>query len=290
MSINNFIPEVWSTTLLRQLHKKLVFAQPAVCNRNYEGDIKDKGDVVRISAIGPINTYNYQKNTDIQSPDALTDEQTTLPISQAKYFNFSVSDLDKVQQQPKVMEEAMGEAAYSIMNQEDQYVAGLYTDVSVNNKLGTDGAPKTLTLVTDLYPLIVGLKVALDQANVDTDARWCIVPPWCEGVLLQDDRFVRQYDASVALGALQNGRIAKAAGFDIYLSNNVTYTGTQATGNYRIMAGYPGAITFAEQLVKTEAYRPPNRFDDAVKGLAVYGARVVRPSGLALLTLTRNLA
>ena len=107
-----------------------------------------------------------------------------------------------------------------------------------------------------------------------------IVPPWYHGLLLASDLFVR-VDASGNDTALRNGVVGRAFGFDVMVSNNcVNVTGD----DYIVQAGYPGAVSFAEQIVKVEAYRPENAFSDALKGLHVYGAKLVRPTGIATLT------
>lgn len=282
MALNNFIPTVWSARLLANLHKALVYGQTGVVNRDYEGEIQDVGDSVRINAIGPVAVGNYTKNTNMGGPETLNDAQTSLLIDQSKYFNFQVDDVDRVQQKPKVMDEAMREAAYALADVLDGAIAGLHGDASADNLVGSTGTPKTISLATDAYEYLVDLGVALDQSNVPSQSRWVVVPPWFHGLLLKDDRFV-------GVGSLRsdqvlaNGQIGEAAGFRVLKSNNVKYS----TADFKIMAGYPGAITLAEQIRKVEAYRPELRFADAVKGLHLYGVKVVRPSGLAVLTITR---
>lgn len=102
MSLDNFIPQVWSARLLENLNKNHVFVN--LCNRNYEGEIKGYGDQVKINSIGRVTIGDYSKNTDITAPETLTDAQRILLINQGKYFNFQIDDVDRVQQQPKVME------------------------------------------------------------------------------------------------------------------------------------------------------------------------------------------
>ena len=290
MSLNNFIPELWSAGVQRNLHKTQIFAQPGVVNRDYEGDIQKRGDSVRITSIGSITVSDYTKDTDIAAPQALTDGQSVLTISKQKYFNFAVDDVDQIQGNPGVMDEAMYESAYAMSNTQDADIAGLYTDAATANVLGSDGSPKTITTAADFYPYLVQLGVLLTQANVPRDdKRWAILPPWAEGVMAQDSRFTINYNPAT-FGSLLNGMVARAAGFNIMISNNVTFNGTAATGNYRMMTGHPMAITVADQVNKVEGYRPPLRFSDAVKGLFLYGFKVVRPQALAVLNMTRNLA
>lgn len=283
MAINNFIPEIWSARLLQNLHKALVFAQPGVMNTDYEGEIADMGDTVRINSIGAITVSDYTKNTDHATPEALQDSQTVLTIDRAKMFNFQIDDIDKVQTKPKVMDEAMREAAYALKNEADAFVAGLYTDIDTANFIGTEASPKTGYTAANVYEYLVDLKVLLDQANVPDDGqRFVVIPPFLEGWLLKDARFVG-FGTVQNMENIANGEIGKAAGFKILESNNVKYTTT--TTKYKVIAGHPMAWTMANQINKMEAYRPERRFADAIKGLHLYGAKVTRPSALACLVI-----
>ena len=113
MAIENFIPTLWSARILQNLHKSLVFGQAGVINRDYEGEIRNVGDSVKINAIGSITVGSYTKNSDINDPEDITGAGTTLLIDQANYFNFPVDDIDRVQARPDVMSEAMREAGYA---------------------------------------------------------------------------------------------------------------------------------------------------------------------------------
>lgn len=280
MALDNFIPAVWSARLLANLHKSLVYGQTGVVNREYEGEINAFGDSVRINAIGPVTVGTYTKNTDISAPETLSDAQTTLLIDQSKYFNFQIDDVDRAQQNPKVMDEAMREAAYALGDTADQTIAALNSEAG--NLLGSTGTPKTISASTDAYEYLVDLGTLLDESNVPSQGRWAVVPAWYHGLLLKDDRFVGVATQS-AEQALRNGMIGEAAGFTILKSNNAPVSGS----DYKVMAGYPGAIAYADQIRNVEGYRPQLRFADAVKGLHLYGVKVVRPSGLAVLTITR---
>lgn len=282
MALDNFIPSVWSARLLANMHKVLVFGQEGVVNRDYEGEIRQFGDTVKINAIGAVTIGTYTKNSDISAPEALSDSQTTLTIDQAKYFNFQIDDVDAAQQKPKVMDAAMAEAAYALADAADQYIASLYTGVASSNRIGDDTTPETISVVAEAYEYLVNLAVLLDEANVPRAARWVVVPPWYHGLLLKDDRFVKAGTATTDQ-VLRNGEVGEAAGFRVLKSNNVPASGT----TYHVIAGYAGAISFAEQINKVEAYRPERRFADAVKGLHLYGAKLVRPNGIAVLTVTR---
>lgn len=283
MAITRFRPEIWSARLLVAWRKALVYGGPMVINRDWEGEIAQAGDTVRITSISDPTIATYTANSTVITPEELTDAQRTLVVDQSKYFAFKVDDVDARQAKGNVMPEAMSRAAYKLGDVADQYVAGLYTGVASANNLGTISV--TAGTPTDAYDLVlIPLKVALDDADVPSANRYCIVPPWFEGRLLLDDRFVR-YDASNSSAALREGQIGRAAGFEILMSNNTP----NPTGDDNVVqAGVPEAITFAEQINKTEAYRPENSFSDAVKGLSLYGAKLIRPDGIAVATASQT--
>lgn len=284
MAINNFIPTIWSARLLQNLQKTLVYGQAAVINRDYEGEIRAYGDTVKINNIGRISVGDYTKNTNMPDPETLTDETRTLVIDQAKFFNFQVDDVDKIQQNPKLMDEAMREAAYALRNAADQFIASHYTDAY--HQIGNDATPVEPTK-NDAYEYLVDLSVKLDEADIPEQGRFVIVPPWYEGLMLKDDRFVKT-GSLPAEDRLVNGVIGRAAGFLVLKSNNVPkVTGQGVVENYKIIAGHNIAWSFAEQVSQVEAYRPEKRFADAVKGLHLYGAKVVRGEALAVLSAKR---
>jgi hypothetical protein len=278
MAVSHFIPEVWSAQLLSSLKKSLIFAGPAIANRNYEGDIANFGDTVRITSISRPTIATYTKDVALSAPETLTDASRTLVIDQSKAFNFEVDDIDLRQSRDggALMDEAAAEAAYALADTADQYVAGLYTAADAGNAITTtqvNDAAKAIKGLTDLM-------VKLDNKNVPRQGRYVVVPPWYHALLLASDLFVR-VDASGTSEGLREGMVGRAFGFDIYVSNNcVNVTGD----DWIVQAGVPSAITFAEQINKVEAYRPEGAFSDALKGLHLYGAKVVRPEALATLT------
>ncbi len=277
MSIDNFIPVVWSARILENLHKVQVFG--GLCDRNYEGDIVDVGSSVKINAIGPVTVRDYVRNADLTAPDQLTDASTIMVIDQAKYFHVAIDDVDRRQAKPGALEGAMSEAAYSLSDNQDQYIAGKYADAASANLIGSQASPKTdLATAGKAYEYLVDLSVKLDNNNVPQMGRWVVLPPWYYGWLQKDARFVG-YGTPEQLAALRGGLIGFAAGLQIFKSNNVTLSANVS----RVMAGFQGAITLASQIAKIEAYRQPARFGDAIKGLMVYGAKTTRPNALAVL-------
>ncbi|WP_067470003.1 phage major capsid protein [Actinomadura macra] len=273
MAIIRFRPEFWSALLLTSLKRSHVYA--ALCNRNYEGEIRAAGDTVRITSISRPTVNTYSRNADI-SYEELTDAQRTLLVDQEKYWAFTLDDVDAAQARANVVPEAMNESAYALRDVADRYVASLYTGVASANRLDA-GAARVIDAAGEAYETLVDLGVKLDEADVPEEGRWTVVPPWFHGLLKKDQRFT-DASASGTTETLRNGRVGEAAGFVIHKSNN---TPNPTSDNRVIMAGVPAAMSFAEQILKTEALRSEVRFADRVRGLHVYGAKLLRPDCLA---------
>jgi hypothetical protein len=294
MAIDNFTPTLWSTKLLVSLKKALIFGQPAITNRDYQGEITAQGDTVKINSIGSITISSYTKNSTITQPQEIVSAQTELVVDQADYFHFFVDDIDAAQNNVRVMGQAMQEAGYGLANTSDKFLAALLKGpftgaTAIANQMGTTGTPKTISAATDAYNFMVDLGVILDMANVPEMGRWIAVPPWFEGNLLKDDRYTRSLQSNLVSDSLVNGRINRTAGFDVLKSNNLPVGVAGAVNDYYyIFAGTNMALTAADQIMQMEAYRPELRFSDAVKGLHVYGGKLVRPEAVACLIVTRN--
>lgn len=271
MSVTGFIPELWSRRINQKLRESLVFG--SVVNTDYEGEIGSGGDTVKINSVGDVSIGTYVPNSTSITPEQLNDYQTTLAIDQKKYFAFKVDDVDKAQVNANVMDEAMQSAAWGLKNAADEYIAALYTDA---------GNTITSTAIdsTNVLAAVLTLGQYLSQENVPEDGRWLVIPPWFKTKLLLAKALVT--DNGAAADAFTNGKAGRVGGFDLYESNNISNDGT----TYYIMAGSKKAISFAAQVNKVEAYRPEASFSDAIKGLYVYGAKVVYPDALAVLTAT----
>jgi P22 coat protein - gene protein 5 len=299
MSLNSFIPQIWSDTILAALRMQLVFGN--LFNTDYEGELKQMGDTVRINAIGDVTVYNYTKDTDINAPQSMTDAQTMLTISNAKYYNVAIDDVDRAQAHPDAYAEMISWAGYKLALTMDQFYAGFYTDAV--NLIGSSGSFQTVSAPTaanagagtTFYDYLVVMGQHLTENAVPEDnGRWCVVPPWGKTLLMQDVRFTsfntdagRQAILSGKLdasgGNAAEGYIGMIDGMSVYKSLNAPHLGGSvgvAGSQDVILAGHKMAVTKAEGLNETEAYRPPYRFSDAVKSLVLYGAKTVRPYAL----------
>jgi N4-gp56 family major capsid protein len=280
MSLDNFIPTLWAVELLENLNDAHVYVD--LLNRDYEGQISNLGDTVKINSIGRVTINTYTKNSGINAPETLDDSQLMLAITEAKYYNFEIDDIDKKQQQPKLMRAAMEEAGWGLSDTADAFVAALLeADVDAGSKLTAATSVGTGATDDDAYELLVDLGVMLDENNVPGSGRWVVIPPWYRGMLLKDPRFV-SFGTSGNLDRLRNGQIGEAAGFTIAVSNNVPVS----SSDYTVIAGHKLAATFAEQINDPEGFRPEDAFGDAMKGLHLYGAKVPRPYALASVVAT----
>jgi len=278
----SFIPEVWAGTVLSRLNDALVFGQ--VVNRDYEGDIRGFGDVVKINEIGPItvNTYNAT-STSALTVQSLSDAQKLLQINQSKYFAFWIDDIDAAQTKPKLMSEAMREASWSLANNIDEYIAALYAEaglVAAGSRSGSTITGQDITSTNILKYLSIAAQ-KLDENNVPQMGRWMVVPPWMGHKMILANIVQDTNNSQV----LSNGLLGRGMyGFDIYVSNNIT-NGTPAADDACVMFGYRGSISLAVQVTRVETARPAldGGFKTLVKGLVVYGAKVVRPNALGVM-------
>jgi hypothetical protein len=278
MAVQYFQPEIWSARLLSSLKKATVYG--GVCTREYEGDIRDSGDTVRITSISRPTIGTYTKGSTTVTPEQLTDAQRSLLINQVKYFAFEVDDVDyrQVADGGALMNEAAAEAAYGLADTADQYIAGLYGDVT--NTIST----VSITSATLAVDGIADLMVKLDEANVPSEGRWVVVPPWYYGLLLEEDKFVR-VDASGSDMALRNAVVGQALGFTVLKSNNAPFV----TGDdYAVIAGHAMAISYAEQILNIETLRLETKVATGVRGLHVYGAKLVRPDAIATVVASQT--
>lgn len=280
MAISAFKPEIWNADLLVTLEKSLVYAAPGVVNRDYEGDISQYGDTVHITSLTEPTVGTYTPHTDITIED-VDDSDQTLLINQAKYFAFEVDDVEKRQSRNggAVLTEQARKAAYKLRDTADTYVSGLMAaGVDAGNLVAEQTISKA-TGAAKAYELLVDLGTILDEDNVPGEGRWAVVTPAFYGLLLRDSRFVSTGDPAAA-ATRANGLVGAAAGFSIRKSNNAP-DGPGAGAGKLVIAGYSGAVTYAEQINKTEAARKEKGFADIVKGLHLYGSKVVRATGLA---------
>lgn len=275
MAITNFIPEVWSAAILEALRAKLVF--PSLCNRDYEGDIREAGDTVHITGYNDVTVREYVRGQPITVDDVTDKEAAVLKIDKSDYFAFKVNDLDKAQAKADLTGKFTNSAAYNMMKNVENYISNLMdTAVETPAKTVAVGTP------ADAYLAVVEAGRKLDVQNVPDEGRWLVVSPDFYALLLQDSRFIEGTEAGH--NTLLNGVVGQVRGFTVVKSNNVPRK-FSSPDTQSILAGTNAAVTFAQQVSKVEAMRMQTDFADMVRGLDLYGAKVIRPECLTKITL-----
>ncbi len=275
MAITNFIPTIWSETLYRKLNAEYVAVKN--CSREFEGSILGQGSTVKILGVGDITVSDYAKNTDMAAPSALTDNARSLTINRAKAFNFLIDDVDHAQAAPGLMELAMEQAAAALADEADKYVFSLYSGVTAANTV-TDAAVTVDSILDDVIAAREKLLANGVGGSVPTVLE---VSPEIAAILLKA-KILNSTDND---GAVSNGAIGSLIGFEVYVSPNIV-CGTDKSN--KCFARTKRAIAFAEQLNSVEAYRPELRFADGVKGLHLYGAKIIYTDEIVLLNLTKK--
>jgi hypothetical protein len=273
MALSNFLPEIWSKKLLKIFDKTVVMAN--LVNRDFEGEIQSAGDVVHVRTFGDVTINSYTRDMTI-SFQSLTDPMVDLLIDQQKYFAFKVDDLDKAQSNIDILEGYAGRAAIAIRDVVDTRLIGHYADVDSGNVIGTDGAPITLTS-SNIYSYITQLGEKLDNCNIPQEGRNLVITPKFKTLLLQSAEFTRA--TSLGDNVIQNGYIGNVAGFSVHVTTN----NPAVSGVVNLLAFTRDYMSFASQVSKIETVRPYNMFADAVKGLYLYGSKVMLPKAGAVL-------
>lgn len=293
-----FIPEIWSGKLIEKFYDATVLA--AISNTDYEGEIKKFGDKVKIRTAPTATIRDYTRNTAIQyeKPDGSIQE---LEINKGKYYAAEVDDVSAKQQDVKALDTWATDASEQMKIAIDTDVLGnIYTSAHASNKgatagrisaninLGTASAPVAITK-TNVLDLIVDFGTVLDEQNVPEQGRFLLVPAWMLGLIKKSDL----KDASLAgdgSSILRNGRVGMIDRFTLYLSNLLPKAtvdldpGSATTDNvlgFHIMAGHKNALTFASQMTEMETLRSQDYFADLMRGLQVYGYKVVDSTCLA---------
>lgn len=286
-TVHNFVPEYWSKKLGPRLHDSGVMAK--CVNRNYEGEIKNSGDVVKINFVDGIavNTYGTG-NITYETPKS---KQKQLEIDQKKYFAFAVDDIAKVQSNVELTNKYIDEAKKSIELEKDTFLLTKRADVDSNNVIG-----EITGLSSNIYDFFVSLRTALRNSNAINQSGkaangkrpWVVINPAIEKLIILSDEF-RKRSTSVTDKIIRENAIFEYAGFDVLCATNLkvatttTGSGEQAvtTKSVEVLAGVDEAITFAGQITKIECIRDKDRFQDLVRGLYVYGAKTVEGKLLA---------
>jgi N4-gp56 family major capsid protein len=298
-----FIPEIWSGKLLEKFYAATVLN--AIANTDYEGEIKNKGDTVHIRTRPTITIDDYEANQDlsVQRPSS---NLVDLTIDKAKYFNLALDDVMEIQSDIDLMsmwaEDASEQMKIAIDTDVLSYL-GTATEIDAANygnsagkisadiRMGTAASPLYVgkvgqgtgdgtTSANDMSVLdfIVNAGQVLDEQNIPETGRWMVIPAWMSAMIKKSDL----KDASLAgdgTSILRNGRLGMIDRFTLYLSNLLPTTDS-AVDTTTVFYGTKAALTFAAQFTKMETIRSERSFSNLLRGLQVYGYKVV--NGVAM--------
>ena len=290
-----FLPSVYSKKVLNFFRKASVVE--AITNTDYAGEISAYGDSVKIIKEPVISVYDYTRGSDT-TQTKLTDQELTLVVDSAKAFKFIVDDIETNMSHVNFKEVASSSAAYALRDSYDAAViAAMFSGVSSSSPdhvLGTDNATDLAAGTFDGTgnldigfgssehdPIDVMARMArlLDEQNVPEEGRWFVASPDFYEQLGQASSKLLSVDFNAGQGSIRNGLVSsgKLRGFDMYKSNNIAST-TNAAG--KCLAGHISSTATAQTIISTEVLRDPSSFGDIVRGLHVYGAKVLRGEAL----------
>lgn len=289
-------PVIFSKKVLKKFRKIAVAHQ--ITNNEYAGEIADYGDTVHIISEPDVQVQTYVRGQQV-TPTDLIDTDQTLVVDQGNMFAFKVDDIEKAQSHINWESLAADRAAYKLNDAFDSNVLSYINTNSTTSTLGSASSPQVVALSPtsgQFSPLGLMNRAArtLREQNVPMDDLWCVAPPsfW---ELLEDENsklmavnITGDSDSQIRPGIF-NGKVieGKIRGFDCFVSNNLPIgssgNATGGTGsNYwtSVLFGHRSAAATATQIVKTESFRDPDSFADIVRGLNVFGRKVLRPEAL----------
>lgn len=286
----NFIPEIWSGKLIENFYDSTVLS--AITNTDYEGEIRNYGDTVNIRTTPELTIRDYSKGMTltVENPDKA---KLQLIIDKGEYFAAVEDDVDKIQADINLMDTWSKDASERMKIKIDTRVlaampAGVATAnkgatagrISANINLGVTATPVAITK-TNVLEYLVDLGTVLDEANCPESNRWVVIPAKMAGMIKKSDL----KDASLtgdSSSILRNGRLGMIDRFNVYMSHNLSVS----SGKFSLLAGHKMGTTFASQMTNMETIRSETTFGNIVRGLQVYGYKVVKPEALALGVIT----
>ena len=288
-----FLPSIYSKKVLNFFRKSSVVE--AITNTDYAGEISAYGDSVKIIKEPTITVYDYTRGSDTTSTK-LTDQEITLVVDSAKAFKFIVDDIETNMSHVNFKEVASSSAAYSLKDSYDAAVlTTMFAGVSASapdHVIGADAAAGTggvgettasvdLGVASEVDPLDLMARMArlLDDQSVPEENRWFVASPDFYEELSQSGSKLLSVDFNAGQGSIRNGLVSsgKLRGFDMYKSNNIPSVST-ATG--QCLGGHMSSTATANTILSTEVIRDPSSFGDIVRGLHVYGAKVLRDDAM----------
>lgn len=307
LQATGFIPEIWSGKLVEKFYASTVLA--AISNTDYEGEIKNKGDRVKIRTKPTISIHNYQSDG-LLGLDRPTGGTVELYIGNGKYFSLILDDVMEVQSDLNILSMWSDDAAQQLKIAVDSDVLdGIVGGMVAANKgiaagaitgsinLGAKGTPLSVVSKNpgvgdiELLDVLMRMGQVLDEQNIPEVGRWVVMPAWA-GRMIKQSELRQAYLSGDSVSMLRNGRLGMVDRFTIYISNLLPNNSTDSTnfnaGEWPIFAGHAHGLTFASQISKVETLRSELTFGQILRGLQVYGYQIVDGKALVQAQVTPN--
>jgi len=303
LASTGFIPEIWSGKLVEKFYASTVLA--AISNTDYEGEIRNQGDKVKIRTKPTISISNYRADgsLDLQRPSGNVVE---LLVDQGKYFNTILDDVMDVQSDLNMLSMWSDDAAEQMkITIDTDVLAGILGQAAAANRgatagaitaginLGVTGTPLAVVAnnpgagEVEILDTILRLGQALDEQNIPETGRWVVLPTWA-ATLIKQSELRQAYLSGDGVSILRNGRLGMVDRFTLYTSNLLPSGATVGdAGEYAIYAGHAHGLTFASQVSKVETLRSEQTFGTILRGLQVYGYKVVDGTAIAQAVVTK---
>ena len=308
----SFIPTLWSGKLLAKFYQNTMLSE--ICNTDYEGELKNKGDTIRIRTAPSITINDYAGAGSTLTSEVPTPIFQDMQVDQAKYFSVQTNDVLAQQADMDLMNMFTEDAAkqMKIAIENEVFFNSFVTEgpdaanegatagaLSAAYDLGTDLAPIDTSTANNLLETILRMSAAMDEQNIPEDGRWLILTPYDRQILMRSD-IAQAYFSGDSSSIIRTGKIGMLDRFSVYVSNLLPKGAAEkalvsgltdpATGGAvasalarrTMIAGTNHAISFAMTISKTEPLRNQTDFGDIVRGLAVYGRKVVKPDALVV--------
>lgn len=294
-SIGNYIPELYAKELLVEFYTSTVLS--AIANTNYEGIIKAFGDTVIVRALPEVSINEYKKGMALNY-EYLEPSDVELVIDKGRYFAINAPKIDQVQSDIEFLSKWAAHAAEKLKIEVDRDCLGRLAAaahaknsgatagrISGGVNLGASGAAISLSNTNILGKLLECVQVLAEQdIDVSNPGKiWAVVPAWV-ATRIQTSKLSEVQVSGDGISMLRNGRLGVIGNLTIYQSNNIE---PDESGNYHIIVGHKDCYTFASQLVETETLKNPNDFGDLLRGLQVYGDKVIKPEGIVDLYVSK---
>ena len=268
----HFIPEIFSKKLQAKFYANTVLAE--VTTNEYEGEISGQGDKVNIRTVPAVTVADY---TGSLSYADVTSGTVELNINKAKSYAFKVDDILRQQADIDFMNAAAEDAAQNMKIAIEQDV---FANVGAGSSLTDVNSSEAGTNAGNILGHILTAGRTLDENNIPETERFMIIDPATAAIIKNSD-LKQAYLTGDAESPIRNGNIGMIDRFTVYVSNNLPSSGSVTTGLF----GHPKAVAYASQMTNTETVRLESSFGDGVRGLAVYGYKVIIPTAIGEIKL-----